>query len=57
MKQVQIPQVLFVLLLRYHLMEDKSHMDEMRIGLEKKLDAMVLHELHGKSKTAPTEDE
>ena len=35
MKQVQIPQVLFVLLLRYHLMEDKSHMDEMRIGLEK----------------------
>ena len=57
MKQVQIPQELFVLLLHYHLMEDKSHMDEIRIGLEKKLNAMVLHELYGKSKTAPTEDE
>ena len=32
-------------------------MDEIRIGLEKKLDAMVLHELYEKSKTAPTEAE
>ena len=57
MKQVQIPQELFVLLIRYHLMKDDSNVDEIRIGLEKKLDAMVLHELYGKSKTAPTEDE
>ena len=28
----------------YHLMEDDSRVDEIRIGLEKKLDAMVLHE-------------
>ena len=55
MKQVQIPQELFILLLRYHLMEEDSHVDEIRIGLEKKLDAMVLRELYGKSKTAPTE--
>ena len=41
MKQVQIPQELFVLLLHYHLMEDDSNVDEIRIGLEKKLDAMV----------------
>ena len=34
-----------------------SHVDEIKIGLEKKLDAMVLRELYGKSKTAPTEDE
>ena len=45
MKQVQIPQELFVLLIHYHLMEDDSNVDEIRIGLEKKLDAMVLHEL------------
>ena len=32
-------------------------MDEIRIGLGKKLDAMVLHELYEKSKTAPTEAE
>ena len=57
MKQVQIPQELFVQLLYYHLLEDDSYMDEIRIGLEKKLDAMVLHELYEKSKTAPTEAE
>ena len=57
MKQVQIPQELFVQLIRYHLMEDDSHEDEIRIGLEKKLDALVLRELYGKSKTAPTEEE
>ena len=57
MKQVQIPQELFVLLIHYHLMEDDSRADEIRIGLEKKLDAMVLHELYEKSKTEPTEAE
>ena len=57
MKQVQIPQELFVQLIHYHLMEDDSHVDEIRIGLEKKLDAVVLRELYGKSKTAPTEEE
>lgn len=57
MKQVQIPQELFILLLRYHLMEEDNHVDEIRIGLEKKLDAMVLRELYGKSKTALIETE
>ena len=57
MKQVQIPRELFVLLIHYHLMEDDSNVDEIRIGLEKKLDALVLHELYEKSKTAPTEAE
>ena len=57
MKQVQIPQELFVLLIHYHLMEDDSNVDEIRIGLEKKLDAMVLRELYEKSKTALTEEE
>ena len=47
MKQVQIPQELFVQLIHYHLMEDDSYMDEIKIGLEKKLDAMVLRELYG----------
>lgn len=54
MKQVQIPQELFVQLIHYHLMEDDSHGDEIRMGLEKKLDAMVLRELYRKSKAAPT---
>lgn len=57
MKQVQIPQELFVQLIYYHLMEDDSYIDEIKIGLEKKLDALVLRELYGKSKTALTEEE
>ena len=57
MKQVQIPQELFVQLIHYHLMEDDSNANEIRIGLEKKLDAMVLRELYRKAKTAPTETE
>ena len=57
MKQVQIPQELFVQPLHYHLMEDDSNANEIRIGLEKKLDAMVLRELYRKAKTAPTETE
>ena len=44
-------------MLYFHLLEDDSRADEIRIGLEKKLDAMVLRELYGKSKTAPTETE
>ena len=44
-------------LIHYHLMEDDSYIDEIKIGLEKKLDAMVLRELYGKSKTALTEGE
>ncbi len=57
MKQVQIPQELFMLLLQYHLMEDDGHGDKIRMGLERKLDSMVLRELYGKSKSAPTEIE
>lgn len=44
-------------MIHYHLMEDDSHVDEIQKGLEKKLDAMVLRELYGKSKIAPTETE
>ena len=57
MKHVQIQQELFVLLIHYHLMEDDSRVDKIRIGLEKKLDAMVNREVYSKSKTAPTEEE
>lgn len=57
MKHVQIPQELFVQLIHYHLLEDDSYIDEIKIGLEKKLDAMALRELYGKVKTAPTEAE
>lgn len=57
MRNVQISQNLFMRLIRFHLMEDVSCEREIRQELEKKLDRMVMRELYGKSKTAPTEEE
>lgn len=57
MKNVQISYELFLLLLRYHLVEDDTCLEEIRQGLEKKLDSLVQHELYGKFKTAPTQEE
>ena len=44
-------------LLRFHLMEDVSCRREIRQELENKLDRIVMRDLYGKSKTAPTEEE
>lgn len=57
MKSVQISQELFMQLLRFHLVEDESCEREIKRELEKKLDRMVLRDLFGKSKTAPTQEE
>ena len=57
MKSVQISQELFMQLLRFHLVEDESCEREIKRELEKKLDGMVLRDLFGKSKTAPTQEE
>ena len=56
MKNVQIPYELFVSLLPYHLMEDNDCLNEIRQGLEQKLDSLVSHELYAKYKTAPTQE-
>lgn len=57
MKNVQIPYGLFLALLQYHLMMDDAYEDEIRHGLEQKLEAMVRHELYAKYKTALTPEE
>lgn len=57
MKNVQIPYDLFVALLQYHLMMDDDYADEIRYGLEQKLEAVVRHEWYAKYKTAPTPEE
>ena len=44
-------------LLRYHLMEEDDCLNEIRQGLEQKLDSLVRHELYAKYKTAPTQEE
>lgn len=57
MKNVQIPYDLFLALLQYHLMMEDDYEEEIRYGLEQKLEAMVRHELYAKYKTAPTSEE
>lgn len=55
MKNVQVPQQLFMKLLRYHLLDDDSCADDVKKGLEQKMNTMVERELYTKSKTAPTD--
>lgn len=57
MGNVQISQELFMQLLRFHLVEDEGCEKEIKQGLGKKLDRMVMRNLYGKFKTAPTEEE
>ena len=57
MKNVQIPQELFMKLLRYHLLNDDSCTEDVKKGLEHKMSTRVERELYTKSKTAPTEEE
>ena len=57
MKNVQVPQQKFMKLLRYHLRDDDSCADDVKKGLEQKMNTMVERELYTKSKTAPTEEE
>lgn len=54
---MQIPYDLFIELLHYHLVQEDDYEENIRRGLEEKLDAMVRHELYMKYKTAPTEEE
>ena len=56
MKNVQISQELFMKLFRYHLLDDDSCADDVKKGLEQKMNTMVERELYTKSKNAPTEE-
>ena len=57
MKNVQISEQLFVALVKYHLLEIDDVYPEIKKGLEKKVDALVMRELYTKYKTAPTDEE
>ena len=54
MKNVQIPNDLFVDLVLYHLNGEKDFEEDIRRGLEQKLDAMLNRQLYSQYKTAPT---
>ena len=57
MKNVQIPYELFVDLVLYHLNGEDDFDEEIRQGLEQKLDAMLNRQLYSQYKTAPTEEQ
>ena len=52
-----IPEESFGKIIKYHLLDQEQEADDIRKGLEKKLDAMVNREVYSKSKTAPTKEE
>ena len=57
MKSVQIPYDLFIDLAMYHLRGKDDFKEEIRQGLEQKLDAMLNRQIYSRYKTAPTEEE
>ena len=57
MKTVQIPYDLFLDLAMYHLRGEDDYEEEIRQGLEQKLDAMLNRQLYSWYKTAPNEEE
>ena len=57
MKNVQIPYELFVDLVLYHLRGEEDYDEEIRQGLEQKIDAILNRQLYSQYKTAPTEEQ
>ena len=57
MKNIQIPEELFIALMKYHLLDIEEVQPEIKKGLMDKMDSMVMRELYSKYKTAPTEEE
>ena len=57
MKMVQIPESLFIALMKYHMLEMEECLPEIKTGLEEKYEAMMRRELYTKSKTAKREAE
>ena len=57
MKSAQIPYDLFIDLAMYHLRGEDDYEEEIRQGLEQKLDAMLNRQIYSRYKTAPTEEE
>lgn len=57
MKSVQIPEELFIQLVKYHLLDDDLWEDEIKTGLERKLENIINRMTYTDYKTAPTEED
>lgn len=53
----QIPEELFILLMKYHLLDMEEVQPEIKKGLMDKMDSITMRLLYSKYKTAPTEEE
>ena len=56
-ENAQIPYELFVDLVLYHLNGEAGFDEDIRRGLEQKLDSMLNRQLYSQYKTAPTEEQ
>ena len=57
MKNIQIPEELFIALMKYHLLDMEDVQPEIKKGLMDKMDSISMRLLYSKYKTAPTEEE
>ncbi len=57
MKNVQIPYDLFEKIVLYHLNGETDYEEDIRQGLDRKLDAMLDRQIYSEYKTAPTEEQ
>lgn len=57
MKNIQIPEELFVNLVKYHLMDMVEFQPQIQRGLEQKMDSMVKRQIYTTYKTASSEAE
>ena len=57
MKQVQISEDLFLLLIQYHIFECYNEKEKIAKELQQKFDSIINRNLYTKYKTAPTEEE
>ena len=57
MKSVQIPEELFIALIKYHLLDIEEVQPEIKKDLMDKMDSITMRLLYPKHKTAPTEEE
>lgn len=57
MKSIQIPDELFITLMKYYLLDIEEVQPEIKKGLMDKMDSITMRLLYSKYKTAPTEEE
>lgn len=57
MKWIQIPEGLFILLMKYHLLDMEEVQPEIKKGLMDKMHSITMRLLYSNYKTAPTEEE